>query len=481
MQRANINIGDWEKHNVVDDGSGGLMTRNVFSNLLTLSGRCVGAFSVRSPSTTDVWHYVFTQAVTTGVVTLTVYTEEFVSLYTYPLGAISDSPVITHAVVNNQLVISSPSFSTTLYGLVGGGVMAAVAQPSLNPDTTALDIPTGYCCSFGDRVVIAQGQVVFFSDPGIDPRTFVAENALALPGAVLDIFQGVDGALYMFTTAGIYSLPADAIGQGQSVVGYLSRIPGLSTMRPRNACPTPFGVAMLDESDLVLLNNGTRIPLGTYAGQRSLSRVVDVDDLRIFGEVYPTQNGVLIGFRTTREFYVSVDLRTNTASYIYEVNAMSLMGVLTDRDGWENHIVESAGAGATVVLSQEITGTTEFTGDELPATLCGTLEIGPSQRPLLRRASASFSLAGALIRGEVERKLDTVLATTNNAVMVGTDLWASAGNCAGRSLKSSRLTFNARSSNPSIEIQFTGGGFAASSTLQVESSGLHPGVKDKQQ
>jgi hypothetical protein len=252
-------------------------------------------------------------------------------------------------------------------------------------------------------------------------------------------------------------------------------------MRPRNACPTPFGVAMLDESDLVLLNNGTRIPLGTYAGQRTLSYVVDVDDLRIFGEVYPTQNGVLIGFRTMREFYICVDLRTNTASYIYEAGAMSLMGVLTDRDGWENHIVESAGASATVILSQEVTGSTEFTGDELPATLCGTLEIGPVQRPLLRRASVSFALAGALIRGEVASKLDTVLATTNNAVMIGTSTWSNAGNCAGRSLKSARLTFNARSSNPSIEIQFTGGGFAASSTLQVESSGLHPGVKDKQQ
>lgn len=480
MQRANINIGDWEKHNVVDDGAGGLATRNVFSSLLSLSGRCVGAFSVRSPSTTDVWHYVFTQVAATGVVTLTVYTEEFVSLYTYPLGAISDSPVITHAVVNNQVIISSPSFSTTLYGLVGGGTMAAVKQPSLNPDTTALDIPTGYCCSFGDRVVIAQGQVVYFSDPGIDPRTFVAENVVALPGAVLDMFQGVDGALYMFTTAGIYTLPNDALGQGQSVVGFLSRIPGLSTMRPRNACPTPFGVAMLDESDVVLLNNGTRIPIGTYAGQRALSRVVDVDDLRIFGEIYPTQNGVLIGFRTSREFYISVDLRTNTASYFYSTTPLGLMGVLIDRDGWENHVIIDS-VGTNRIASQEVTGSTEFDGTTLPATLCGTLELGPSQRPLLRRVSAGYSLAGALIRGEVERKQDTVNATTNNTTIIGTSNWANAGNCAGRALKSARMTFNARSSNPSIEIQFTGGGFAASSTLQVESSGLHPGVKDKQQ
>lgn len=482
MPKASINIDGWERHNVVDDGSGGLMTRNVFANLLTLTGRCVGAFSVRSPSTTEVWHYVFTQVTTTGVTTLTVYNEEFVALFTYPLGAISQTPVITYAVVYNQIMISSPAFSTTLYGLVGGGVMAAVKVASENPDTTALDVPVGYCCSFGDRVAIATGQVVSFSEPrsgDVDIRCFPAVNQISLPGAVLDMFQGVDGALYMFTTAGIYTLPSDSLGQGQQVVGYISRIPGLATMRPRNACPTPFGVAMLDDTDVVLLNNGTRIPIGTYGGQRSISRVVDVDDLRIFGEVYPTQNGLLLGFRDAREFYISVDLRTNTASYIYTDDALSLMGVLIDRDGWENHIVQQ---GTTnYILSQEVTGSTEFDGAVLPAFLCGNIDVGPVTRPLFRRATVGYTLANTLLIAEVERLRDTVTTTTNNTTIIGTDNWSSAGNCATRAMKSARMTFNARSSAPSLEFQFSGGGFAVSSTVQVETSGLHPTTKDKQQ
>ena len=483
MQKASVNVSAWERHNVVDDGSGGLTTRFVFSSLLALGGHCVGAFSIRSPTTTEVWHYVFTQNTTTGAVTLTVYNEEFVALFTYPLGAISDTPVITCAVVFNQMIISSPSFSTSLYGLVGGGVMAAVKVASENPDTTALDVPVGHCCSFGDRVAIATGQIVSFSEPrsgDVDIRCFPAVNQISLPGAVLDMFQGVDGALYMFTTAGIYTLPSDALGQGQQVVGYISRIPGLATMRPRNACPTPFGVAMLDDTDVVLLNNGTRIPIGTYGGQRSISRVVDVDDLRIFGELYPTQNGLLLGFRNTREFYIAIDLRTNTASYVYGANTLSLMGVLIDRDGWENHIVSDT-FGTNRILSQEVTGSLEFDNANLPAYLCGTIEVGPSQRPLFRRASVSYALAGSLIAGEVERNNDTSTVTTNNVTLIGTSLWSGTGNCSGRSLRSTRLTFNSRSSNPSLEFQLTGGGFALSSTVQVESSGLHPSTKDKQQ
>lgn len=483
MQRSNVDLSGWEKHNIVDDGAGGLMTRNVFANVLTLSGRCVGAFSIRSPTTTEVWHYVFTQNTTTNSVTLTVYNEELVALFTYPLGVINDSPVISYAIVRNQIMISSPSFSTSLYGLVGGGVMAAVKIASENPDTTALDVPVGHVCSFGDRVVIATGQVVSFSEPratDVDIRCFPAVNQESLPGAVLDMFQGVDGALYMFTTAGIYTLPSDALGQGQQVVGYISRIPGLATMRPRNACPTPFGVAMLDESEVVLLNNGRRIVIDTYDGQRALSKVVDVDDLRIFGELYPTQNGLLLGFRTSREFYVAVDLRTNTASFIYSTTALSLMGVLIDRDGWENHITSDV-SGVNRILSQEVTGSLEFDGATLPATLCGKLELGPAQRPMLRRVTPAYSLANAVVSGEVERKMDSVTATANNTTVIGTSTWANAGNCATRALKSARLTFNARSSNPSIEMQFSGGGFPLSSSLQVESSGLHPGTKDKQQ
>ena len=38
---------------------------------------------------------------------------------------------------------------------------------------------------------IAQGNVVYFNDAGIDPRIYVAQNAVSLPGSIYDILQGL--------------------------------------------------------------------------------------------------------------------------------------------------------------------------------------------------------------------------------------------------------------------------------------------------
>lgn len=117
-----VDVSQWEMHNVVRD-DGGLRTRQGFAQLKTPATGTVyvGAFSLLSPSTGEPWHYLFEQATATNVVTLRVYTEEFVEVFSYLIGVTQADPVITHAMVNRQLMVNSPAFSAPLYGLPGGG------------------------------------------------------------------------------------------------------------------------------------------------------------------------------------------------------------------------------------------------------------------------------------------------------------------------------------------------------------------------
>jgi hypothetical protein len=174
------------------------------------------------------------------------------------------------------------------------------------------------------------------SASNLDPRTFVGlTNSLVLPGAVYDMFQGNDGALRIFTSAGVFSLPTDAIGNGQSVQGFLSRIPGLDTSRSRNACACAgAGVVLQRDRVVVLGDEGNPINLAPYEGRRHLSSVVAVDDLRLAGELYPTPTGFIVGFRGKRGHFVDVNIGTRALSYYVTGSpGFNVVGTLRSRDG----------------------------------------------------------------------------------------------------------------------------------------------------
>lgn len=471
---AIVDVSQWEMHNVVRD-DGGLRTRQGFAQLKTPAAGTVyvGAFSLLSPSTGEPWHYLFEQATATNVVTLRVYTEEFVEVFSYLVGVTQADPVITHAMVNRQLMVNSPAFSAPLYGLPGGGLITALKVASEIEDTTALDIPTGHTCAFGDRIPVASGSTLFFNDPGTDPRTYVAENAVALAGPVFDLFQGDNGALWLFTSAGVFTLPADALGQGQIVQAFISRIPGLATSRPRNACSTPLGVAVLDR-DSVGIVGGPRVTIGGYQGRRKLSRVIEQEDLRQFGELHPTGDGVLIGFRSSRGFFIDVNFRTATATYVYATDPLNLVGTLWTRDGELLHVL------ADRVVSQAVTGTLDVDGSAVKGTVCGRLLQGPQDNPLVRRLTVSAANPGAQVNAAVSGNTDTGnTTTTDDDTVIGTSVWAASGAMRGLTTRSMRLTLNVRTTEPNAEVQVQGGGRRFTSRVDLELGGVGRTRKDK--
>jgi hypothetical protein len=485
----NVSINGWERHNVVTDSAGRIWSRRGFV-VATLANDLVGGslfvdgFSVRSPTSTEVFHYAFLQDTATNVVTLAVLAENFTTMFTMSLGQMPTAPTFFWAMVNKQLMINSESMASPLYGLPGGGLVPALKVTSENPDTTALDIPTGIICSFGDRMPIAQGSVVYFNDPTIDPRTYVAENTLGLTGQIYDMFQASDGGLYMFTDSGLYIMSSDALGQGQSVVGFVRLVPNVRTLKTRNACPTSFGVVVLTERGCQIIG-GPDVEFSTYRGRRKITPNVEVDDMRIFGSVWPVDDGVMVGFGTACDFSVYVDFaRGGEVTFIHneaadgDVEPLHLVGVLTDRDGETVYLTPETARVALLTGGGEMQSYVAG-GVPVRAALCGKLDLGPQQTPLLRRVSVSAASAGQAIEAACNGAQHTGLTTATRGDLVADtgELWGTAS-WADLTARSVRLTLNVRASEPNMEVVCEGADRRVVDNVDVQIAGVWPTRKE---
>lgn len=484
---SSISIKNFERHNVIAE-SGRLSTRRGFvvscnAATFTLAGsEFVGGFSVLVPSSSEAEHYLFLQDTTTGAVTMVVTDEEWGERYRLGLGVHPETPVFSHAMVNNQLMINAPSMSGPLYGLPGGGVMPAVATASRNPDTTAIDIPAGHICSFGDRMPIAQGSIVYFNDPTLDPRTYVSTNNVPLPATIHAITQGPDGALWMFTAAGAYSMAADALGQGQSVAGFISLIPQVLTSRPGGACSTPYGVVALTVDGVAVLSRGEsrELAFSTYQGRRKLTRPIDVLDVRQFGRVFPTSFGVIVGFGSDRGYAVAVDLGDNTTSFWYTsavAAPLNVVGTLRTRDG-EDLIISRTGIYA--IHTKGLRDFSDLVANDIAGALCGRVQSGPQENPLVRRVSISAANGGAPVSVCGNGVVDTGKSTTvNGDTVIGTDLWGTP-NWSTLTARSVRATLNVRATELDLEVTISGMGRIILESVDVQAGGTWTNKKETQ-
>jgi len=466
-----VDISNFELQNLIKTKDG-LSTRRGLTSLKTpTAGHVyVGGFTLESPNTSEVTHYLFEQATATSLCVMRVFTEEFFELFSHSLGTISRDPVITYAVVNNQLMVNSPSFSSPLYGLVGGGVIPALKVASTNPDTTALDIPAGLTCAFGDRVVIAQGNVVFFSDPGVSALRTFAARPLSLQGNVYDMMVGPNGALFFVTSAGIFSLASDALGQGADVVGFISKVP-IETTHSRNAAFCRGQLVVLQQSGVVFLGSDEVLDLSPYLGRRHSSLPVEVDDLRLQGEIHATDTGFVVGFRGRRSFYLSANLVDRSFSFVTGASSFNLVGCLRSREGESLPILSSR-----VVQSY---GSVDFDGATVTGYASGLVPMPPDDRPVIRRVTISASQVGQACGAVVDGTAKTALVPGASTNLIGASLWSAAVPLSGRQLRTIRHSCDVRSSSPSLELSFAGGARRISSAIDVEVNGQGRARKDR--
>jgi hypothetical protein len=476
-----IDISNAELHNMVKR-KGGLEVRKGLVSIKqpTANNLYVAGFSVESPFTTEVWHYLFEQHTTTSVVTMRVYTEDFVELYSHDLGALDNKPVITHAVANNQIMINSPSFSTPLYGLVGGGIIPAVKTESENPDTTALEIPIGHTCSFGPRTAIAQGNVVYFNDASqtADPRTFVSQNANPLAGTIYDLFQGDDGALYMFTSAGVFYMAQDAIGKGQRIEGFIGMIPGLQTTKPRNAAASNGVVAVLQRGGIAILGGKNQvIDIAPYKGPRYYSIPVEVDDYRLSGEIFATAEGFIVGLRseeyTGSSFFLDFNLREGYRSYVWcTEQRTNVVGTLRSRENdtlvlLNSNVVMYAGNKDALAAPGDPVSPFDVLG-----AACIDVDLPEGVEVMVRHVLTSSNNIGKRNYFFLDNNSDVtgdVVPSRPGDAVIGTSDWNDGGS--GRRHRSLRRGIARRVTNIPLEVSFTGGMSQIESGVEVVTKG----------
>lgn len=182
-------------------------------------GRSIShAWTISDPINNTVWHYVVSYANTPPrSPAITVLDEGWLTVQTYFFQTNVVPRAVTHAIVGDQIIITSPDFDT-VWGLIGNGLVPAKKVESDNPTTTAVDIPRGLCVAWASRLVIASGRTVWISDPvtlsGGSPLSFVPQAAALFP-PVFGLHVGDGEQLIVCTSEGVFGAPAEAAAGGQ--------------------------------------------------------------------------------------------------------------------------------------------------------------------------------------------------------------------------------------------------------------------------
>lgn len=315
MADIQIPLSSAELHNVIID-SERLRVRDatytidegVYVYFATLTGYTSGI----------VYHYVFT--VDSGqFLTCSIMNDDWVLLDSFSIGQQLDlSAAITHAVVGPQVIFNSPGWTTPLYGIIGGRLVAAVAQQPLNPTTPSIDLAPGLVCSFADRVVWAIGNNVIVSNPGLDPRVLTSPNAFTTSGPVVAMFQRSGGNLVIVSTNEISEIPPDGLA-GYSLGTTKSSSTHYKGLNARNADASNGAYIGLTRDGFMDLGTGKVTSLTQYRRGRRITKPVGpgIDDYRS-GQIWATDTGFLIS--TIDGNCVEINTQFNTISWLYDTN-----------------------------------------------------------------------------------------------------------------------------------------------------------------
>ena len=437
----------------------------------TVGSKYIAAYSVDDKAG-NVWHYLVERKTSTKVATVFCYSDtDIVSysglLYGSPLvtkeiGPLPDDCAISFATVTEQITINSPAMHP-LFGVVLGPLVSARPLPSENEATTAIDVPSGHVCRFGDRTCIANGQTVFVCEPRSDlfQRTYSAVSRVSVSSAVHGIFQGPGGALWIFTASSAFTLPVDAIGQGQSLEGFMSEMPTEGSYGPQRAGASRNSVMRLTARGFRRLPQGEDVELDPYQGKRRLGKPLSAPDFTSSGRVYPNDNGYFIAVRGTGSWF-DVNERQDYQSLTWiEGQTADLVGSLRGRGG------DILPVTADHVLSPY--GWEDIGAKSPHGVLMGTFNVGSGRDVGVRRVTVSTDNIGlpvaVALSSQDNSKLVRLRASESSVNSGQSETWT------GRERRRTPFTFGARGNSFSIEIQVDGGEYSISREIEIETLG----------
>lgn len=418
----NVDVKTWDKRNVWPLPSGQAAVRPALKQVYAASaGRTlVGGFSLRCPRTDAVWHCLFDVASTgTPDCKMRLVDDNFVELQVLATNAAGVPRAISYAVVEDQVLITSPDFAS-IWMLLGGAATRATKKASVNTNTTAIQVPRGLSVGWAGRAVVAGPDALYIGD-ALEVRSFVAENALSPPGGTIHgLHVAAGGALVVCTSTGVWALPEEAAASGQLVVGVFSKLTdygcaaynSTGITHGRLYGLTAKGYRLIDEadSDEVLLDEvvqsrtttGGRLAFPDYLAGRLLGGV--------FGPVVAAGS---VAHMT--------DLATGMRSWMVSAEAaypFKPVALLQQPDDAELYVT------ALGVLrlggNDEVTGTNAVT-----AALAGRVVTPPEVSPVLR--AVTFESDGPAALTCTLNGASKTSTPAQVAPVVGTSSWDAAG------------------------------------------------------
>lgn len=452
----------WSKLNIYPLQSGEFAARPGLRRIHTPDAgrKFVGGFSVMNPYTGEVWHYLFdvVSASTSGL-RLRIVDDDFVTWQEFLLGVNVDPRAITHAVVEGEIIISSPDFDT-LWGLIGSGIIYAKKVASDNPATTAIDVPRGICTPWCNRVVIANGASLFISDPisatGGSARTFVAQNQNQRPAPVFGIHEGAGGQLVVLTSRGVYGLDAAAAATG--IVGSNGTdwrllnhhetytYESSAVVRGRCYALSRGGYLLVD------VENDKEEGLDDVMAPRAYGPRVSCDDYRTTRMVAGDE-GPYVSYGDVLSAHALADGTRSWWTCAVDTT-FRLRGTLRTPEGREMLLTEDGVylPGGNVDGGQLLSSEA---ATQPKAVMCGIVDLDPAANPTVREVTYGAAIGGvgvicAAVRGDAQSA--TPPADTRSMI-IGTSSWGATGVIYQPTpMASRRLQFDLNGDDVSIEV-----------------------------
>jgi len=493
---VNINTPETEFHNIYE-GPRGLEVRPGFVTQLRVedigvatprssagtSTKIIFAFSAESANTGETFHYLFSQDSSNNLIA-SVYDSQFICRSSYTVGPMTADPEPFSVAINyNQIVVNSRSMPYPLWGFVGGSLVRANKVESINPDTPALTLFPGRVCSFADRFAWAYANQVIFNDPGTEPRTITAPNAISFGGTVLDLFQaGTGGALIVVCTDATYSIPPDGLN-GYQFQGVVSRIPGYQGARSNNAATARGGTIGLIKDAIIDISTFRKRELVNNRINRYYSLPVGPDASGDFrnGSLLATDEGFIISINGKS---CLLDLDSDKITWYYGTSSwtaltggdITIIGVLKDTDGKNIFVTNTAvidffgntDYATTPTVASPTPGFTEPQGSVLLK-----IPTDPQMSPVIREITTSADSVGqtqsSYIRGS---RLDAQTPAPRDSFVIGTNNWDNTRTLVEREQRSRRMQRAVRMDTPAVELTFRRGGTRISDTFDVVTRGI---------
>jgi hypothetical protein len=494
----NLNNRDSEFHNIYD-GPSGLQVRDGIQAELRISDvgvatprssagtetKFVFGFSAESANSGEIFHYIFTTN-SSNVLSASLYSSQFICKAYYTIGQMTaDLEPFSYAINYNQIVVNSKSLPYPLWGFIGGTLTRANKVESINPDTPALTLFPGRVTSFADRFAWAYANQVIFNDPGTEPRTICAPNAISLGGTVLDMFQsGEGGNLIIACTDGTYVVPPDALN-GFQFQGVISKIPGYQAARSNNIAVSRGNTLGLTVDGVMDLASFQKLQLAKPILRRALSSSVGPGpsgDYRS-GSIFGTNEGYIV---TIDGKSAMLDLETGKVTWLYIPGLapgtydIDIVATLKDQDGVNLYMTSS-----TIF---EFIGNWDWRETPTAAapnptatiplgSVCLRIPSDPQLSPVVREITTSANFPNRIqysfVRGSLQSATTPQPAVASNQIsVIGTSFWGASNQLCEREMRSRRMQRAIRIDSPDVELSFTGGQTNIGDTFDLITKGV---------